>query len=295
MSESQAAVESNSALRSFTQSSAGAVFSMEDVQRLRSEDPKREFFFVIVGDNQNKYFKVKTRFFNQLFGRDQDSAYSGLKSSLPEGRATKKPAPDSPYKNTVTETQPTQGSTLKAIDPADVMKPNPDGKMKTPTTVSTKPDALAETEKGTMPPSNATGRVPGDDRYRHDSALIAEWWNLREPDVRGSFQPADTPPLTNDSPSTAEKTSIGAWCDEKPRIRHDGVRVDRIAPDGPADQAGLRAGDDILALDGIYLFTVEELMNKVSRYTPGTKISLRYRRRSTIYDSFLIMGATKGT
>jgi len=44
LSESQAQVESNGALRSFTQSSAGAVFSMEDVVRLRSEDPKREFF-----------------------------------------------------------------------------------------------------------------------------------------------------------------------------------------------------------------------------------------------------------
>lgn len=62
--------------------------------------------------------------------------------------------------------------------------------------------------------------------------------------------------------------TIGAWCDEKPIIRHDGVRIDRIATDGPADQAGLRIGDDILALDGIYLFTVEELMNKMHRYKP---------------------------
>ena len=76
-------------------------------------------------------------------------------------------------------------------------------------------------------------------------------------------------------------------------IRHDGVRIDRIAPDGPADQAGLRIGDDILALDGIYLFTVEELMNTMLRYKPATKVTLRYRRRSTIYDSFVIMGAER--
>jgi hypothetical protein len=53
----------------------------------------------------------------------------------------------------------------------------------------------------------------------------------------------------------------------------------------------LRIGDDILALDGIYLFTVEELMNKMHGYKPATRVSLRYRRRSTIYDSYVIIGA----
>jgi hypothetical protein len=297
---------------------------MEDVERLRSEDPKREFFFVVVGDNQNKYFKVKTRFFNQLFGRDSDSAYAGLKSSFPEGGATKKPVPKSTYKSTATETppaQPTEGSTLKASDTGSVAasthesrddlihapstakattslvstKPNPDIRTQTPNSVSTKPDAFAGTGKRSAPSNNATGRVAGEqfDAYRYDSALIAEWWNLREPDLRGSSQSADLKPLMNGLPSTAENSSIGAWCDEKPRIRHDGVRIDRIAPNGPADQAGLRIGDDILALDGIYLFTVEELMNKLPRYKPGTKVSLRYRRRSTIYDSFVILGAAE--
>ena len=172
-------------------------------------------------------------------------------------------------------------------------KPNPDIPTKTPTPVSTKPDAFAGTGKSGAPPNYAIGRVAGEqsDAYRHDSALAAEWWNLREPDVRGSSQSADPKPLANGSFSASEKGSIGAWCDEKPRIRHDGVRIDRITPDGPADQAGLRIGDDILALDGIYLFTVEELMNKMHRYKPGTRVSLRYRRRSTIYDSFVIMGA----
>jgi predicted metalloprotease with PDZ domain len=55
--------------------------------------------------------------------------------------------------------------------------------------------------------------------------------------------------------------------------------------------AGLRIGEDILALDGIYLFTVEELMNKMYRYNLGAKVSLRYLRRPTICDSFVIMGA----
>jgi hypothetical protein len=318
LSESQAEVESNSALRSFTQSSAGAVFSMEDVGRLRSEDPKREFFIVVVGDNQNKYFKVKTRFFNQLFGMDSDSAYAGLKSTSPERGATKKPTPESTYTNTAAESEPSHGPTPKAIDTGGATtsahesrgelvpapstakattsavstKPNPDVRTKTPTPISTKPDAFPRTGKNSALPNNAPAKAAGEqyDAYRYDSALITEWWNLRESDLSGSSQSADLS-LANGPLSTAEKGSIGAWCDEKPRIRHDGVRIDRIDLDGPADQAGVRIGDDILALDGSYLFTVEELMNKMHRYKPGTKISLRYRRRSTIFDSFVIIAA----
>jgi hypothetical protein len=314
LSESQAAVERNSALRSFTQSSAGAVFSMEDVERLRSEDPKREFFFVVVGDNQNKYFKVKTRFFNQLFGLDSDSAYVGQKSDLHGDATTKKPAPEGKYKNMAAETQTAQVSTLKAIDTGNATasthespdelstantttavpstKPNPDIRTKTPTPVSTKLDAFSGTGKSKTPQNKATGRVPGEqyEAYRYDDALIAEWWNLREPDVLGSSQLTDPKSLANGPLNMPERSSIGAWSDEKPSIRHDGVRIDRIASEGPADQAGLQIGDDILALDGTYLFTVEELVNKMNRCKPGTKVSLRYRRRSTIYDSFVVMG-----
>jgi hypothetical protein len=77
LSESRSTIETNSALRSFTQASAGAVFSLEDVDRLRSKDQKGEFFIVVVGDKQNKYFKVKAKFFNQLFGRDFDIRSEG--------------------------------------------------------------------------------------------------------------------------------------------------------------------------------------------------------------------------
>jgi hypothetical protein len=65
----QSTVESNSAFRSYSYTSAGAVFSVDDVERLRSKDQSGEFFVVVVGDNKNKYFKVKTRFFAQLFGK----------------------------------------------------------------------------------------------------------------------------------------------------------------------------------------------------------------------------------
>jgi hypothetical protein len=84
LSESHDTVESNSALRSFTQASAGAVFSTNDVNRLRSRDSKHEFFIVVVGDNSNKYFKVKARFFNQLFGKSSETEEQSPETSRAE-------------------------------------------------------------------------------------------------------------------------------------------------------------------------------------------------------------------
>ncbi len=64
-------VQSNSALRAIEYTKADTVFAMSDVDRLRSEDKNGEFFIVVVGDNQNKFFKVKSRMFRELFGRGQ--------------------------------------------------------------------------------------------------------------------------------------------------------------------------------------------------------------------------------
>jgi hypothetical protein len=60
-------VEGNSAFRSVNYTSASASFNLSDVDQIRGEDDKGEFFVVVVGSNQNKYFKVKTRMFKSLF------------------------------------------------------------------------------------------------------------------------------------------------------------------------------------------------------------------------------------
>jgi hypothetical protein len=61
-------IETNSALRSASFGTAVAAFRMTDVDSLRALDPKGEFFIVVVGDKQNKYFKVKRKHFQALFG-----------------------------------------------------------------------------------------------------------------------------------------------------------------------------------------------------------------------------------
>jgi hypothetical protein len=47
--------------------SAAGSFKLTDVDQIRGEDDKGEFFVVVVGTSQNKYFKVKTRMFKALF------------------------------------------------------------------------------------------------------------------------------------------------------------------------------------------------------------------------------------
>jgi PDZ domain len=84
--------------------------------------------------------------------------------------------------------------------------------------------------------------------------------------------------------------SIGAFSDQEPTLRRDGVVLSRVLPGGSADRAGIKVGDTILAIGNHYLFTVEELANEIRHCRPGAKVSIRYRRYSTIYDTYLVVG-----
>lgn len=310
LSESHSEVESNSALRSFTQASAGSVFSMEDVERLRSEDPKNEFFIVVVGDNQNKYFKVKSRFFNQLFGQTNEPRSAEPRMTSPQVAAARKSIINNSSTSGQAEVRLTEPTTpnvtgtpsVAASDGLPVvagknsgasqespnnasLQPN-DG----PLVASTRPNPVAAKAKPVPLPKAVTGTVSaGQDRYQYDNALIAEWWNLRRANANG------LPNAIANCGNSSGAASIGAWCDERPRSSHDGLRIDRIAPNGPADQGGLQVGDKILAVDGVYVITVEELMDNIRCLKPGTKVALRYRRYSTIYDTFVVIGTDAKT
>jgi hypothetical protein len=83
--------------------------------------------------------------------------------------------------------------------------------------------------------------------------------------------------------------TIGAFSDQAARA--DGVLLSRVTANGPADRAGLKAGDTILAVENHYLFTTQELADEIRRYRPGTKIAIRYRRYSTINETVVLLGA----
>jgi serine protease DegS len=97
------------------------------------------------------------------------------------------------------------------------------------------------------------------------------------------------PRIVDGIPHTYSESSIGAFTDGNPDVRHDGITLTALTPGGPAEQAGLKAGDVILAIDNHYLFTIRELQQDIARQPPGTKISIRYRRYATIYEASLIV------
>jgi len=84
--------------------------------------------------------------------------------------------------------------------------------------------------------------------------------------------------------------TIGAFCDGNLDVRHDGVTLTALTPDGPAEQSGIRAGDTILSINDHYLFTIRELQEEIARHHPGTTVAVRYRRYSTIYETQIVIG-----
>ncbi|MEB3221944.1 MAG: trypsin-like peptidase domain-containing protein [Candidatus Sericytochromatia bacterium] len=58
-----------------------------------------------------------------------------------------------------------------------------------------------------------------------------------------------------------------------------GVLVGRIEPGGPAEAAGLQAGDVIQQLNGKTLSSANELIREVARHTPGEEVDLLVNRQ----------------
>jgi hypothetical protein len=111
----------------------------------------------------------------------------------------------------------------------------------------------------------------------------------RPPDIRASV---DAPKAVSASPDSESPTqaSIGIFFEGNPDVRHDGVAIAAVTADGPADRAGIKAGDVILAINDRYLFTIGELTHQVSHLQTGAKISIRYRRHATISEASVTVG-----
>jgi Peptidase family M48/PDZ domain len=175
------------------------------------------------------------------------------------------------------------------VDQSAALSPSPEGKPLASLPAGSKvaaprvlPVRLDSTER-----NRSAAMTPPSDAYQHDSQLIARWWGVDE--TRETISHAVASPQTSNS-TLGKQAFIGAWSDKKLRERGDGVEISRVEPHGPAEEAGLRIGDFILAFDGHYVFTVEDLDADIQRYSPGSRVVLRYRHHSTIYDSQLIMG-----
>jgi putative serine protease PepD len=77
----------------------------------------------------------------------------------------------------------------------------------------------------------------------------------------------------------ARRTVFGAQV-EGARLATGGVRLGTVQAEGPADTAGLRAGDVVTKLDGRVLAESTDLIALVRKYAPGEVVTVEYRRGS---------------
>ncbi|MEU8267375.1 trypsin-like peptidase domain-containing protein [Sphaerisporangium sp. NPDC049002] len=83
---------------------------------------------------------------------------------------------------------------------------------------------------------------------------------------------------------SAKKSRIGVQLDEN--YQGDGVRIatatqqgqEPVIPGGPADKAGLKAGDVILEIDGTPMTQPSELIVTIRSKAPGDKVTVKYQR-----------------
>jgi putative serine protease PepD len=64
-----------------------------------------------------------------------------------------------------------------------------------------------------------------------------------------------------------------------------------VVPDGPADQAGLRAGDVILAFEGRPMTESDELVVAIRAREPGDEVTLTVRRGDEVFDVAVVLEA----
>lgn len=149
---------------------------------------------------------------------------------------------------------------------------------------------LSNGEYGLLPPGISSASISASGKmytFSVDGSMRAQSQPAQLADAGRGISPAahDLKEI-----NAGEDSSIGASAAGNPEVRHDGVVLSYVSPGGPADRAGLKPGDVILAIGDRYLFTANELNDEIRHYKPGTRVAVRYRRYSTIYGGNLTIG-----
>ena len=70
----------------------------------------------------------------------------------------------------------------------------------------------------------------------------------------------------------------------------NGVLVQQVQPGGPAEKAGLKAGDVILTIDGRLIKDGDDLVNEIASRRPGSSVRLSYQRDDKQADATVAIG-----
>jgi putative serine protease PepD len=76
----------------------------------------------------------------------------------------------------------------------------------------------------------------------------------------------------------ARRTVMGATPESTYRSPTGGVKVASVLQGGPAEAAGLRAGDVIMRIEGDHVEDPDDLVALVRKYAPGAVVAVDYRR-----------------
>jgi hypothetical protein len=90
-----------------------------------------------------------------------------------------------------------------------------------------------------------------------------------------------------------EEALIGVSFTGNPTVRHDGVEISGVQPEGASASVGIKPGDVIVAIDDHYLFTIDEVRAELLRHAPGTRLRLRYRHNQFISENQITLRADK--
>jgi membrane-associated protease RseP (regulator of RpoE activity) len=104
----------------------------------------------------------------------------------------------------------------------------------------------------------------------------------------------DPDPPANSSEGVVEEARIGIWLTGNPTTRHDGIEISGVQPEGPAASIGIQAGDLILAIDGHYLYSIDDLRSDLLRHERGARLAIRYRHGRLTYDNYLVLASNSG-
>src|ERR1035438_5659031 len=110
-----------------------------------------------------------------------------------------------------------------------------------------------------------------------------------KPDVALSTLPLDAgDPTVRVTPTpqglSFKNATIGAFFEGNPEVRRNGITVIAITPGGPAEQAGMKAGDLVTAINDRYLYTIHDLTQEITR-SEERRVGKECRSRWSPYHS----------
>lgn len=99
-----------------------------------------------------------------------------------------------------------------------------------------------------------------------------------------------------DSPAQSDETSVVVLKRRRPIVGmvleggEEAVRVERITPGGPAEKAGLKVGDQVVAADGVTIRSVYQAVLPTLYKQPGDTVRFQVRREGGAVELEVVLG-----